>query len=55
MEINKDRPPVVVKDSIADASFQQFYSPLEYSVVATLNLNGIMFQMHWQPIKVRWH
>jgi len=41
MEINKDGHKIVVKDSIADAFLQQILlRPDEYSVVATLNLNG---------------
>jgi isocitrate dehydrogenase len=41
MEINKDGHKIVVKDSIADAFLQQILlRPEEYSVVATLNLNG---------------
>ncbi len=41
MEINKDAHKIVVKDSIADAFLQQILlRPDEYSVVATLNLNG---------------
>lgn len=39
--INKDGHKIVVKDSIADAFLQQILlRPDEYSVVATLNLNG---------------
>ena len=41
MEINKGGHKIVVKDSIADAFLQQILlRPDEYSVVATLNLNG---------------
>jgi len=41
MEINKEGHKIVVKDSIADAFLQQILlRPDEYSVVATLNLNG---------------
>jgi len=41
MEINKNGHKIVVKDSIADAFLQQILlRPDEYSVVATLNLNG---------------
>ncbi len=41
LEINKDGHKIVVKDSIADAFLQQILlRPDEYSVVATLNLNG---------------
>ena len=41
MTINKDGHKIVVKDSIADAFLQQILlRPDEYSVVATLNLNG---------------
>ncbi|MEQ8362622.1 MAG: NADP-dependent isocitrate dehydrogenase [Cyclobacteriaceae bacterium] len=41
MEINKDGRKIVVKDVIADAFLQQILlRPDEYSVVATLNLNG---------------
>lgn len=41
MVINKDGHKIVVKDSIADAFLQQILlRPDEYSVVATLNLNG---------------
>lgn len=41
MEINKDGHKIVIKDSIADAFLQQILlRPDEYSVVATLNLNG---------------
>jgi len=41
MEINKAGHKIVVKDSIADAFLQQILlRPDEYSVVATLNLNG---------------
>ncbi len=41
MEINKGGHRIVVKDSIADAFLQQILlRPDEYSVVATLNLNG---------------
>jgi isocitrate dehydrogenase len=41
MEINTDGHKIVVKDSIADAFLQQILlRPDEYSVVATLNLNG---------------
>jgi isocitrate dehydrogenase len=41
MEINKGGHKIVVKDSIADAFLQQILlRPEEYSVVATLNLNG---------------
>ena len=41
MEINKDGHKIVVKDVIADAFLQQILlRPDEYSVVATLNLNG---------------
>ena len=39
--INKDGHKIVIKDSIADAFLQQILlRPDEYSVVATLNLNG---------------
>jgi isocitrate dehydrogenase len=39
--INKDGHKIIVKDSIADAFLQQILlRPDEYSVVATLNLNG---------------
>ncbi len=38
---NPGRPPIVIKDVIADAMFQQvLLRPSEYSVIATLNLNG---------------
>lgn len=41
MEINKGGHKIIVKDSIADAFLQQILlRPDEYSVVATLNLNG---------------
>jgi len=41
MEINKGGHKIVIKDSIADAFLQQILlRPDEYSVVATLNLNG---------------
>lgn len=41
MEINNNGHKIVVKDSIADAFLQQILlRPDEYSVVATLNLNG---------------
>lgn len=41
MEINSNGHKIVVKDSIADAFLQQILlRPDEYSVVATLNLNG---------------
>jgi isocitrate dehydrogenase len=41
MEINSGGHKIVVKDSIADAFLQQILlRPDEYSVVATLNLNG---------------
>lgn len=41
MEINKNGHKIVIKDSIADAFLQQILlRPDEYSVVATLNLNG---------------
>ncbi len=41
MEINNGGHKIVVKDSIADAFLQQILlRPDEYSVVATLNLNG---------------
>ncbi len=41
MEINKDGRKIVIKDVIADAFLQQILlRPDEYSVVATLNLNG---------------
>lgn len=41
MEINKGGHKIVVKDSIADAFLQQILlRPEEYSVIATLNLNG---------------
>lgn len=41
LEINKNGHKIVVKDSIADAFLQQILlRPDEYSVVATLNLNG---------------
>jgi isocitrate dehydrogenase len=41
MEINRNGHKIVVKDSIADAFLQQILlRPDEYSVVATLNLNG---------------
>jgi len=41
MEINHNGHKIVVKDSIADAFLQQILlRPDEYSVVATLNLNG---------------
>jgi isocitrate dehydrogenase len=41
MEINANGHKIVVKDSIADAFLQQILlRPDEYSVVATLNLNG---------------
>jgi isocitrate dehydrogenase len=41
MVINKDGHKIVIKDSIADAFLQQILlRPDEYSVVATLNLNG---------------
>lgn len=41
MEINKDGHKIVIKDVIADAFLQQILlRPDEYSVVATLNLNG---------------
>ncbi len=41
MEINSNGHKIVIKDSIADAFLQQILlRPDEYSVVATLNLNG---------------
>ncbi|MEZ4947526.1 MAG: NADP-dependent isocitrate dehydrogenase [Cyclobacteriaceae bacterium] len=41
MEINKDGRKIMIKDVIADAFLQQILlRPDEYSVVATLNLNG---------------
>lgn len=41
MEINKDGRKIVINDVIADAFLQQILlRPDEYSVVATLNLNG---------------
>ncbi|HCM75845.1 MAG TPA: NADP-dependent isocitrate dehydrogenase [Cytophagales bacterium] len=41
MEINKDGRKIIIKDVIADAFLQQILlRPDEYSVVATLNLNG---------------
>ncbi|MBI3220378.1 MAG: NADP-dependent isocitrate dehydrogenase [Bacteroidetes bacterium] len=41
MEINHNGHKIVIKDSIADAFLQQILlRPDEYSVVATLNLNG---------------
>ncbi len=41
MEINTNGHKIVIKDSIADAFLQQILlRPDEYSVVATLNLNG---------------
>jgi len=41
MEINNNGHKIVIKDSIADAFLQQILlRPDEYSVVATLNLNG---------------
>src|SRR5882672_1788201 len=41
MEVNKGGHKIVIKDSIADAFLQQILlRPDEYSVVATLNLNG---------------
>jgi len=41
MQINRDGHKIVIKDSIADAFLQQILlRPDEYSVVATLNLNG---------------
>jgi isocitrate dehydrogenase len=41
MEINSQGHKIVIKDSIADAFLQQILlRPDEYSVVATLNLNG---------------
>ena len=41
MKIQKDGHSLIVKDSIADAFLQQILlRPDEYSVVATLNLNG---------------
>jgi isocitrate dehydrogenase len=41
MEINKNGHKILVKDSIADAFLQQILlRPDEYSVAATLNLNG---------------
>ncbi len=41
MEINKGGHKIVIKDVIADAFLQQILlRPSEYSVVATLNLNG---------------
>jgi len=41
MTINKDGHKIIIKDSIADAFLQQILlRPDEYSVVATLNLNG---------------
>ena len=41
MEINNNGHKIIIKDSIADAFLQQILlRPDEYSVVATLNLNG---------------
>jgi len=41
MQITKDGHKIVIKDSIADAFLQQILlRPDEYSVIATLNLNG---------------
>lgn len=41
---------IVIKDSIADAFLQQILlRPAEYSVVATLNLNGDYIRTRWRP------
>jgi len=38
---------LLIKDSIADVSLQfTLIRPRDYDVIATLNLNAIIFQMH---------
>jgi len=49
--INKNGHQVIIKDVIADAFLQQIIlRPDQYDIIATLNLNGTIFQMLWRPL-----
>ncbi len=47
---------IVIKDVIADAFLQQILlRPEDYSVIATLNLNGDYISTRWLPRLVHWY